>query len=1258
LVGLVLLFSGQASLVQNIVTPKVEAAPGDGHMLLFWDGGTAPTDWTCVSCTSGDAFYQVLPRGNDTYGATGGAASHTHTYASSTIGLTAGGTTSEGGTGTTVRDNTHVHTLSTTLGSASNLPSYRDLNIIRYDFADEPATIPNGAIGIFDTASLPSGWNTYGAQNGFYARGDATAAATGGSNTHSHSLTFTIGNATGTTYGPRTNGSTASSAIANHSHTASGNTSLINQEPPNISVVFGKSTSAAAPPDGLLAMWDNDQPTNWTKQSGGAGAFNQRFLKGAASYGATGGGTNHSHVNTTITTSGPTGGSITTRNGSTASSSTHTHQITVAGYSTDDHLPPYRDVIIAKRVPQSAYEQSGYRVYKNVDGTNVGAPLANLNTTANSPKQGKAFRLRMLLHVSTADLAIGNKNFKLQYATRSVTCDTSFSGETYNDVSPSSGAIRYYNNPSASDGDNLTINANDPSHSADSVIAQTYEEENNFTNSGAIAIGEDGMWDFSLVDFSASASTGYCFRIVKSDGSLLDTYTVVPEIVTDDGNGHLIVFWDGATVPSGWSCVSCDASEDFYQRFFRGNDSYGATGGADTHTHTSTSSSIANTTGLTIEEVALETAVSSGGHTHPSFTPTIGSASNIPQYRQLKIIRADSSGVPVNLPAGAIAMFDNTVPAGWTRYAVQDGNYIRGENTVAATGGSNTHTHNITGTIGAGTGVGSARSNGGTVPSANDGHTHNVNANSNSSNSEPPFIHTILGKLNTTNPVPFGVITIWDGPIPGSWSNVSATGQPFNQRFVKPQANYNTTGGSSTHSHTDSTFASDPTDVGFTGSLRSGGVNAGGGHTHNVTVSGFSTDNSLPPYIDVIIAKLGVLNTPPNNPASLDQKRPSDDTSISVGSYANSGQVKFTANATDTDNPDDLQLCVEVLPTSTPVFTDIETQCGSSVTYTVSAVSVSVTISGLVNGTSYHWQARIKDGSGGVSSWISFGGNAETAADFIIDSDAPTGTVYDGSTTDVDIEYNDGSLDTLDSNWDINDAVSGVALFEYSIGTSPGLTDVQAWTSNGITDFVSVGSLNLETSLVYYYNVRATDVAGNLVVISSDGQIVAPTLSFSTSVGGISFNNLNPGNSFTDTETTTVTTSTNAKNGYIIRLSATGLLQTVLGDTVNMFNGGTYAAPDAWLLGDTGYGYTSSDTSIQGTDIFNPVTCAGGGSGPCYAPVSQSAVGDIVADNTDTTTGTPIVNEQFNITHRVTVDSAQPSGKYETVLIFSASAIY
>ena len=62
---------------------KTQAAAGD--LILLWDGADPPTGWTCISCLSGDPYYQVYPRGAATYGAaTSGAATHTHTVSYAT----------------------------------------------------------------------------------------------------------------------------------------------------------------------------------------------------------------------------------------------------------------------------------------------------------------------------------------------------------------------------------------------------------------------------------------------------------------------------------------------------------------------------------------------------------------------------------------------------------------------------------------------------------------------------------------------------------------------------------------------------------------------------------------------------------------------------------------------------------------------------------------------------------------------------------------------------------------------------------------------------------------------------------------------------------------------------------------------------------------------------------------------------------------------------------------------------------------------
>jgi hypothetical protein len=192
-----------------------------------------------------------------------------------------------------------------------------------------------------------------------------------------------------------------------------------------------------------------------------------------------------------------------------------------------------RQIIYWAFGPSPTFNQSAYRFFNNLDSTDVGTPLANQDTVASLTSAGQAFRLRILLHV-TNKLALNGQSFKLQFAQRGADglCDTSFNGETYTDVTTTT-VIAFNDNPTPTDGSALTANANDPTHGADTIRNQTYEELNPFTNSvSVINSGEDGKWDFSLIDNGAPPGTTYCFRVVKADGTLLDFYSVIPEITT------------------------------------------------------------------------------------------------------------------------------------------------------------------------------------------------------------------------------------------------------------------------------------------------------------------------------------------------------------------------------------------------------------------------------------------------------------------------------------------------------------------------------------------------------------------------------------------------------------------------------------------------------------------------------------------------------------------------------------------------------
>jgi len=215
----------------------------------------------------------------------------------------------------------------------------------------------------------------------------------------------------------------------------------------------------------------------------------------------------------------------------------------------------YADVTYSSTPP--AFTQSSYRFFNSIDSTDVGTTLAAEDTPGVLNAGGDEFRLRMLVHVSDTDLGTSGENFKLQYVDRgtgSCASPTGGTPSTYTDVTGST-AIAYNNLVGGvSDGDALTGNTNDPTHGSDTTIDQTVEEANNFTNSqGAIAAGEDGMWDFALIDNTAPAATVYCFRAVTSGGTAFTTYTEYPQITS--GNGVLAV----DIVDSGGSPVAAPA---------------------------------------------------------------------------------------------------------------------------------------------------------------------------------------------------------------------------------------------------------------------------------------------------------------------------------------------------------------------------------------------------------------------------------------------------------------------------------------------------------------------------------------------------------------------------------------------------------------------------------------------------------------------------------------------------------------------------
>jgi hypothetical protein len=99
-------------------------------------------------------------------------------------------------------------------------------------------------------------------------------------------------------------------------------------------------------------------------------------------------------------------------------------------------------------------------------------------------------------------------------------------------TTPDTGDAIFFNaNGSVTDNATISSATGDPTGGARPTVYQSYQDANPFTNNtAAIPSGSDGMWDFSLDSRASAGGKTYCVRTVHSDGSLLDSYSYIPEI--------------------------------------------------------------------------------------------------------------------------------------------------------------------------------------------------------------------------------------------------------------------------------------------------------------------------------------------------------------------------------------------------------------------------------------------------------------------------------------------------------------------------------------------------------------------------------------------------------------------------------------------------------------------------------------------------------------------------------------------------------
>ncbi|OGD56423.1 hypothetical protein A2V71_04825 [Candidatus Berkelbacteria bacterium RBG_13_40_8] len=393
----------------------------------------------------------------------------------------------------------------------------------------------------------------------------------------------------------------------------------------------------------------------------------------------------------------------------------------------------------------------------------------------------------------------------------------------------------------------------------------------------------------------------------------------------------------------------------------------------------------------------------------------------------------------------------------------------------------------------------------------------------------------------------------------------------------------------------------------------------------------------------------GVSNQNPNDPSSLTQKTSPGGTSITESAWTTDNTPDLGFTISDPDAGDTVKHQVQVDGTSSS-FTNLvldythSTLSANPTTFaytigqaggTYAVGSQGMTLSD--SATGYWWRVKAIDNGGLSSSYVEFG--VAGTMDLKVDATAPTG----GSVTN---DANTGSLTQLSATWNSFDAtVSGLLKYQYAVGTTTGGSDIKTWTDNGTSTSATASSLNLKTSVDYYFSVKAFDNAGNTgSAVSASAQQVLPTISYTIGSNSINFNNLNAGNSWTDTKTNSLNVQTNANNGYVVRSYITQVLTSLdyPSKTINNY-AGTWASPTTWS--GYGFGYTSSDTDVQGSNRF--------GSGTKYCAFLLVPSGDIVADHTAAINGsTGAANDDWTITYKVATSPSQEASTYRTTGYF------
>ena len=602
-----------------------------------------------------------------------------------------------------------------------------------------------GGGGAGFTSSISGTSQTYAAGGmGGYANGGGTSAS-GAANTGNGG---NGGNGIGGAYGSGGSGvviiryltSTGSGNMASSTHThlsASATPSTVSNLPPYLDMVFAKANTDQYVTGNNILITNVIPPLGWNRFT----TLDNKFARGAVTYGGSGGATTHVH-STSITTGAPSatidGGGA----GTNYADSTHTHSCAVAS-DTGSNMPTYTTVIYAQRKTSQTTTFSSEQL-GNI-APNVPTNLLTEGTT--NPSEIEDTTPEFSAIFSDPDVTDSGIEYQIQINTNSnftgatvwdsnqTTFTTVANGNRSEDISYSGPAlspsfpyywrIRFWDN--SEKGSRVSEWSSTASFSIKTTTWQIFDAPYRLpiiaaNTSGSTLTNEDVLVQIDTATLIAAGKMqADCddIRFYDGDDTTALQYWVEGKCNTDSTQiwvrvpslpnggktiymyygdpaatngeeawtGNVIMFAD-TTCPTGWTRAA-----DLDNKYLYGGTTYGTTGGGTSHTHSDaicTSSSISTTNiAGTIGGALSATATT---HTHTSLRATLLSASVVPPYTGMVACYSNT----FLLSQGLISMFNTTTPSGWTRFSALDSKFPEAMTTYGSTGGADTHTHSTT----------------------------------------------------------------------------------------------------------------------------------------------------------------------------------------------------------------------------------------------------------------------------------------------------------------------------------------------------------------------------------------------------------------------------------------------------------------------------------------------------------------------------------------------------------------------------------